>query len=472
MNCKRLVPNGRDRTLGALSAAALQPPAEPGRELPAGFANLYVFAVFNALSYQPILGSPMVLFAKSLGASATVLGILAGMMPLLVTTQIPAAKFVGRVGYRRFILAGWSVRVALIFLVALLPLTGGFLDRATQLVLLLALLLAFNVSRGISSAAWLPWIMELVPATFRGRHFARDQAYMNGASFVVFACSAFMLGAEPTPARFAAVFLFSAITGAISLPYLRRVPDCLPPPESSGGDGPVPWLALASHPPFRRLLELNVAWSLAYGGVTTFVVKFLKEGPQLPDDRILLLMSVAFAGGLASPWLMGPRLDRLGSRPLLAFTMATGVVIGLGWWLIAAGLAPARNAVVLPLIVCVGLVNAVFSAANNRLAMQLAPPLGRDHFFAIFMVVWQLTLGLSPVLWGLLLDVLGAWKTTVLGVEWNRYSVYFLLVAGAFAVAFWLCRRLEETRAAQLPTLMKELLVDEPRRWWLLLTGR
>jgi MFS family permease len=140
-----------------LSAAALQPPAEPGRELPAGFANLYVFAVFNALSYQPILGSPMVLFAKSLGASATVLGILAGMMPLLVITQIPAAKFVGRVGYRRFILAGWSVRVALIFLVALLPLTGGFLDRATQLVLLLALLLAFNVSRGIASAAWLPW---------------------------------------------------------------------------------------------------------------------------------------------------------------------------------------------------------------------------------------------------------------------------------------------------------------------------
>jgi MFS family permease len=114
----------------------------------------------------------------------------------------------------------------------------------------------------------------------------------------------------------------------------------------------------------------------------------------------------------------------------------------------------------------------VFSAANNRLAMHLAPPLGRDHFFAIFMVVWQLTLGLSPVLWGLLLDVLGAWKTTVLGVEWNRYSVYFLLVAVAFAVAFWLCRRLEETKAAQLPTLMKELLVEEPRRWWLLLTGR
>ena len=442
------------------------------RDLPTGFVNLYYFAAFNALSYQAILGSPMVLYAKSLGASATVLGILAGMMPLLVIAQIPAAQFVSRVGYRRFVLGGWTARVATIFLIALLPLAGGFLDRVTQLVLLLGLLLAFNVSRGISSAAWLPWIMELVPASLRGRHFARDQAWMNAASFIAFIFAAMVFGDEPTPGRFAAVFLFSAVTGAISLPYLKRVPDCVPPPDAAGGKGPVPWLALASHPPVRKLLELNIAWSIAFGGVTTFVVKFLKDGPKWPDDRILLLMSVMFAGGLLSPWLMGPRLDRLGSRPLLAFTMATGVVIGAGWWLIAAGIAPAANAMVLPLVVCVGLVNAVFSAANTRLAMQLAPPLGRDHFFALFMVVWQLTLGLSPVLWGLLLDGVGAWSTSAWGADWNRFSVYFALVTFAFAASFWQCRRLEEHRAAELPALMRELLLDEPRRWWLLLTGR
>lgn len=446
--------------------------AETLRDLPAGFANLYTFATFNALSYQAILGSPMVLYAKSLGASATVLGILAGMMPLLVITQIPAARFVGRVGYRRFVLSGWTARVLTIFLIALLPLTGGFLDHATQLVLLLGLLLAFNVSRGVSSAAWLPWIMELVPAPLRGRHFTRDQVWVNGASFVVFVLSALVLGAEPTPLRFGVVFLFSALTGAISLPYLKRVPDCPPPPEAAGGVGPVPWMALATHPPFRRLLELNVAWSIAYGGVTTFIVKFLKDGPQWHDDRILLLMSVMFAGGLLSPWLMGPRLDRLGSRPMLAFTMATGVVLSVGWWLIAASIAPATNAFVLPLVICVGLVNAVFSAANNRLAMQLAPALGRDHFFALFMVVWQLTLGLSPVLWGLLLDGVGPWRAKAFGADWNRFSIYFALVGAAFGAAFWLCRRLEEHRAAELPALMRELLLEEPRRWWLLLTGR
>ena len=50
----------------------------------------------------------MVLYAKSLGASATVLGIIAGMMPLLVIFQIPAANYIDRVGFKRFVYAGWG----------------------------------------------------------------------------------------------------------------------------------------------------------------------------------------------------------------------------------------------------------------------------------------------------------------------------------------------------------------------------
>ena len=59
---------------------------------PVGLKNAYLFATFNALSFQIVLGSPMILYAKGLGASATVLGIIAGMMPMLVIFQIPAAQ--------------------------------------------------------------------------------------------------------------------------------------------------------------------------------------------------------------------------------------------------------------------------------------------------------------------------------------------------------------------------------------------
>ena len=47
-----------------------------------------------------------------------------------------------------------GIRVAFIFAMAMVPLTGSFLDFTTQLVLILALLFGFNLSRGISSAGW------------------------------------------------------------------------------------------------------------------------------------------------------------------------------------------------------------------------------------------------------------------------------------------------------------------------------
>ena len=53
---------------------------------PPGLHNALLFSGFNALSYPLVLSSPMVLYAKTLGASATVLGIIAGMMPLTAQT--------------------------------------------------------------------------------------------------------------------------------------------------------------------------------------------------------------------------------------------------------------------------------------------------------------------------------------------------------------------------------------------------
>src|SRR5947208_16613780 len=101
--------------------------AEP-TSFPPGLHHAFLFSGFNALSYPLVLSSPMVLYAKTLGASATVLGIIAGMMPLLVIFQIPAASYIARVGFKRFVYAGWGTRVLFIFVMALVPLTGGFLD--------------------------------------------------------------------------------------------------------------------------------------------------------------------------------------------------------------------------------------------------------------------------------------------------------------------------------------------------------
>src|SRR6266850_4498373 len=117
----------------------LREPTE-NASFPVGLHNAFLFSFFNALSYQIVLTSPMVLYARTLGASATVLGIVAGMMPLLVIFQIPAASYIPRVGFKRFVYAGWGTRVTFIFAMALVPLMAGFLDARNRLALILMLL--------------------------------------------------------------------------------------------------------------------------------------------------------------------------------------------------------------------------------------------------------------------------------------------------------------------------------------------
>ena len=180
---------------------------------PPGLHNAYLFSTFNAFSYQVVLNSPMVLYAKTLGASATVLGIIAGMMPLLVIFQIPAANYIPRLGFKRFVYAGWGTRIMFIFAMALVPLTGFFLKAETRLALMLMLLFGFNLSRGISSCAWLPWITALVPAALRGKYLARDAAVQNLASFITFLIAAACLAGDPRSWQFAILFAFSASHG-------------------------------------------------------------------------------------------------------------------------------------------------------------------------------------------------------------------------------------------------------------------
>jgi MFS family permease len=434
---------------------------------PPGLHNAFLFSAFNALSFQIVLGSPMILYAKSLGASATVLGIIAGMMPLLVIFQIPAASHINRVGYRRFVLAGWSTRVMFIYAMALVPLTAGFVNPANRLALLLALLFCFNLSRGISSSAWLPWITQLVPAERRGRYLARDAAVQNLASFGTFLVSALTLAGETRRWQFAVLFAYSATMGAVSLMFLKRIPDVPTPDEPHSGAAPVPWLAMARYGPFRKLLHVLVAWSVAYGGVTAFTVAFLKVHAGMAEGTILLVSSVAFLGGASSLWLLGSRFDRVGSKPVLSVANAAWVAVLIGWLLMSGGVFPDSLALVLTLQFLMGLLAALVNMANNKLAMSVVPVMGRNHFFAIYSVVSNVTLGLSPIAWGLIIDAVGRRTPMWLGIEWNRYTIFFGGAAVAFAAVLTVARRLDEPKAASMDALLREILIQSPQRFWL-----
>jgi MFS family permease len=443
-------------------------PASPvSSQPPAGAGNIFAFAAFNALSFQMIIGSPMVLYAKSLDASATTLGLIAGMLPILVILQIPAARFVDAAGYKKFVLSGWSIRTVFVALMVLVPLSASVLSPGARLGIVLVLLFCFNVSRGISSCGWLPWIASIIPESTRGRFLTREGTMVNLASFTAFWLAAFVLGGEPRPWHFASLFLFSAVCAGVSLIFLRAIPAETRVEAHQQSKRPRLTDMLKIRP-FRRLLQLNVVWALANGGVLTFLVAWLKTEVQMPEHHILMLSSVIFVGALLNQLFVSRILDRFGSRPVLMTGLLVLLVLLATWTAITGGVLNPLLPLIAVMMLVLGIGGSMVNLANLRLAMLTVPEIGRSHYFAVFSVVTSVSLGVAPMLWGVLVDAVSG-LSRMLGshFELNAWSLLFALMTLLFAIAFLVSTRLEEPKSVRWEALMRLVMNRSRVRYWL-----
>ena len=404
---------------------------------PPGALNVNGFSFFNAVSFQIVLGAPVILFAKSLGASSFVLGTIAALTPLLNILQLLAARFLHRVGYKRFLLSGWGARTFFTFCIAVLPLLPG-LSIPTRLGLLIAALFCFNLLRGFSAGAWLPWLTALVPAPVRGRFLSRDNAFMHLGCLAALLLSAWVMTGSVEADEYAAVFGIGLLSALISLWFVHRIPEVESAEDRKQSGVAVPWGAMLRFPPFAKLLWFTTIYMAVIGSLGVFTVEYLVVRGKFAESMILLLSAWSFVGALAGLAITAPRLDATGSKPWLRHGLVIMALVILGWFFLAAGLLPGWPALVAGLNFFGGLAGAIFGVANTRIMMGSVPAIGRNHFFALFTVVSGLGLGGAPMVWGAMLDTLGT-LDVVLGVMTvNRYSVYF----AALVVLAWLALRL------------------------------
>jgi len=431
--------------------------------MPAGVGNAYWFQIFNTMSYSIVLGTPVLLYFKFLGASATVLGIVAALPPLLNILQIPAAQFVEQIGYRAFVLRGWSIRAVFIVGMAAVAFLPGKIDATTKMALMLLLLFSYNTSRGISICGFLPWITQWIPEAVRGRYISRDQMCQSIASVATLLATAAYLRHETSRVSFSAVFLASFAGAVVSLLFLRRIPDVPPPPRDPSRDR-VPWMEMAFHPPFFRLLVYNVIIFAPLAGGGVFWVPCLRDQFLLTDSQILVFGAITPVVGAGCLFGLGKLIDRTGSRPVLALANVTLAIHFCLWAALGAKLLPLRIWSIALIQATAGIGLASLNLANQRLAMSIVPAMGRSHFFALFSVVNGLTLGVLPVLWGIALDALAGWSTGTAWWEWNHFSVLYLALAGLCVAAQIYHARLTEPRAITTEQFFRELFVHTPAR--------
>lgn len=429
--------------------------------------NAFLFQVFNTSSFYLVMGLPMMLYFKKLGASATVLGVLACLAALLNIFQIPAARFVERIGYRNFVLRGFTTRSVLIAGVALVAVLPGWIDDFSRQALMLFLLFLFNLIRGISLSGYLPWISAIVPEPVRGRFLALDQAASQAALLLTVALTAWYLSFADQPSSFGLLFGASLILGVASLFYLRKIPDA--PTQGAASSGEVPWKAMLGHPPFRQLVLFHAVMMLAMSGGGLFFVPFARDQFHCSDSLFMVLHLMWGSVFVLTSLRAGRWLDRMGSRPVLVLCVVVMGIHWLGWGAVAAHLLPFTWGTFVLQQATAGIGLALYSSAHLRLLMGSVPAMGRSHFFALFSVAGSLTAGLSPLGWGLLTDMLAGFRIGT-EVQLNGFVILYTIVALIMIPALILLGRVQEERAASTEELIRELVKETPwrsiTRWW------
>lgn len=411
-------------------------PANEDNHLPPHVRWLLAFQVFNAFNFTLVLGAPVVLTARYIGASESEIGLMNAMMPLMVSLQLLGTLAVGWLGYRRTMVWGWGLRSFSLLIIVPLPFLVGNARSETLVLLMLLGILGFTSIRGVASAAWFPWLSNLLPEGKRGNFLGMEQRVMNASAFIALIACGWFLGDNPAPWQYSMMFVFAWLAGLGSVGMLLRVPETgagLRRAESPRRKISQFWPAVRrvlSHKPFRRTLLYVCAFSLAMMAQPVFLVLYLREGIQFGEGMILKLQAGATLGVLTTAVFWGRLTDKIGSRPLLRIC-DIGIFSTIGFWLVCAlgGFSPS-----VPLAFTVFFAGGIFIAAHavsqTRLLFGCCPEDVLTFAMALFQVIVSLCGATAPILFGLVLEKMLENSSAAPGPR----SIPFAVLFGSFII--------------------------------------
>ena len=431
--------------------------------LPSRIHNAYLFQAFNAVSWQICLGAPLILFARELGASAVVLGLLAGLAPLTSVLQLLVAPHGERIGYRKLMVSGWSARVMMLIFLALLPLATYFWKPAIIIGLLIAVMTAFTALRGVATCAWMPWITALVPRSVRGLYLSRDRTFIGVASVAALAVSGMFLFDHDNMWSFSIVFGLSFLGGAVSLYFLNRIPE---PETTNRAVAPLArlrWRDLLRDGAFVRLLSFAAVVQLCVLSTATFITIFVREEVKLQDGAILWITAGAALVGIFGLRLLRSHIDGMGSRPFLGVVFLWWSVYYLAWFLLAAHLLDGAQILAPMLMLAAGFFASIYELSLTRLMMNtVGDRPGTTQYFALQSVIVSLLAGLSPIMWGWMLDNLDNVRVVVGGLTLDSYAIFFGVQWLLLGVVFVALMHVKEGNATTTKMLLYRVLVVAP----------
>ncbi|MCL2244010.1 MAG: MFS transporter [Treponema sp.] len=382
------------------------------------------FNIFNAISWNLLVGIIITLFALRLGASSTYIGLL-GASVYVALFMLP----LGKVLTRRFSIIGifsvtWILRsISMIFAVA-----APFMEyagyRNTALVLVMLGVFSFHILRGIGMIGNNPVLSLLTSGPDRGSYMTQIQIISSSIGMFGSFLIAMVLGMNPPVFIFSVLLLAGVITGIISGCVIKNVPE---PPEQTEG------MKMKLFDIFRDALTCNdlrhfmfILFLVAMvSGVTrTFIVVYAREVFGHSDGLISLYSVFGGLGFLIAGLSVKFLVDRIGTKPLFIVCVIIGFISIIPVIFIPASAADNMTSAILFMVFMFFTLNFGFLGSE-----------GIAHTYYLALIPEEKSLNLG-ILYFFIFGIAGAGGSFIAGILLDLLSAFGIIPFISFKILF------------------------------------
>ncbi len=369
------------------------------------------------------IGMPLTMFMEAMGASGFLIGLLMTVRLMAMTAQIPGAFISDRLGSRKRF---WGI-VALIHRGVWFAIAGAALlwkpEAGWLPALIISLVALSDILANAATSSWLSWLADLIPAKNAGKFWGRRQSIGMAASLLGMAFAGYTLDLfrNPTtnttsPGGFALVFGIAAVFGLADILIHLRVKEPRPAPKPTD-TGIFQRLLKPLRSRDFRLLTLSLgAWSFGGTMFAAFALVYFKRSFPVTYTHVAAVTVAGSLGSVATSYLFGALIDRLGPRVLCAILMLLSPLPAAAWFFVHPGNLtfhlPWFGPWTLPQVAAVQVLAGFFSGSlfsglapcQLRLAAALSQASGRTISMAMHWSLVGLIAGAGALTGGWIMD--------------------------------------------------------------------
>lgn len=377
-------------------------------------------------------GAFLVGFGLILGASNTVIGLLAAVGPVAQILQLPAIFMVERLRRRKLasVVCFGASRLSLLG-VALIP----WLVPIRFAIPLFLILLMLHCGLGaIGGCAFNSWFRDLVPEQRLGSFLARRLAVATFFGAVLSFAGGYgidlytnVFGDKQT--AYGLVFAIASVSGIFSVIFIGRIPEPTMPKDN------LPPLGVLLMQPlrdknYRNLLIFLGAWSFAVNFAGPFFAVYLIKYLHLSMTWVLGLSVLSQMCNVIFFGVWGRLSERFSNKSVLVFSVPLFFFAFLLWPFTTM---PEPHFFTMPLLITIHVLAGISTAGVALCAANLAfksAPYGRAaSYMAVNALICGVAAALSPILAGFAADWFGPYEArlTLHWLQWENATEVFEL---------------------------------------------